>query len=66
MEVLNEKSIIDLKTINNCVKDYIESLSAIEMKALSVAIRELESSFSIEESIGFLNFKKNTIQHHKT
>jgi hypothetical protein len=43
MEVLNEKSIIDLKTINNCVKDYIESLSAIEIKALSVAIRELES-----------------------
>ena len=66
MEIFNEKSITDLKTINNYVKDYIESLTAIETKALSVAIRELESSFSIEESIGFLNFKKNTIQHHKT
>jgi hypothetical protein len=66
MEIFNEKSITDLKSINNCVKEYIESLTAIETKALAVAIRELESSFSIEESIGFLNFKKNTIQHHKT
>ena len=59
MEIFNEKSITDLKSINNCVKEYIESLTAIETKALAVAIRELESSFSIEESIGFLNFKKH-------
>ena len=66
MEINNEKSITDLKTINNGVKEYIESLNTIETKALAIAIRELESSFSIEESIGYLNFKKNTIQYPKT
>ena len=66
MEINNEKSITDLKTINTSVKEYIESLNTIETKALAIAIRELESSFSIEESIGYLNFKKNAIQYHKT
>ena len=47
MEINNEKSITDLKTINNGVKEYIESLNTIETKALAIAIRELESSFSI-------------------
>ena len=66
METYNVKSIEDLKTINNEVKEYIESLNVIETKALTVAIRELESSFSIEKSIGFINFQKTSTQYHKT
>jgi hypothetical protein len=62
----NIQSIEELKATNNAIKDYIESLSSIETKALTIAMRELESSFSIEKSIGFINFQKNTIQSHKT
>jgi hypothetical protein len=62
----NIQSIEELKAKNNAIKDYIESLSSIEIKALIIAMRELESSFSIEKSIGFINFQKNTIQSHKT
>ena len=60
------QSIEKLKANNNAIKEYIESLSSIETKALTIAMRELESSFSIEKSIGFINFQKNTIQSHKT
>jgi len=62
----NMQSIEKLKANNNAIKEYIESLSSIETKALTIAMRELESSFSIEKSIGFINFQKNTIQSHKT
>jgi hypothetical protein len=58
MESSNKKIISELKSTNNDVKEYIESLSSIEIKALTIAIRELESSFSIEKSIGFINFQK--------
>ena len=62
-----EESITILKEKSLAIKDYIESLNSIETKALTIAIRELESSFSIEKSIGFINFQKNTtIQSHKT
>jgi len=59
----NEKIIEELKAKQSNIKEYIESLNNIERKALTVAIRELESSFSIEKSIGFINFQKNTTQH---
>jgi prefoldin subunit 5 len=63
----NVESIEELKAKSNAIKDYIESLNSIETTALTIAIRELESSFSIEKSIGFINFQKNTtIQFHKT
>ena len=61
-----EQSIEELKAKSNTIKDYIESLNSIETKALTIAIRELESSFSIEKSIGFIEFQKNTIQSLKT
>jgi hypothetical protein len=57
-----EKIIEELKVTNNNIKKYIESLNSIERKALTIAIRELESSFSIEKSIGFIDFQKNIIQ----
>ena len=40
---------------------YIESLSKQEKKALEIAKEQLESSFCLEKSIGYLNYlqKKN-------
>jgi hypothetical protein len=62
----NEKIIEELKAKQSNIKEYIESLNNIERKALTVAIRELESSFSIEKSIGFINFQKTITQHNTT
>jgi hypothetical protein len=52
------------KTIKdtNLIEKYINSLSKIEKTALEIASKELETSFDIEKSIGFLEFKK----HHET
>ena len=37
-------------------KEYIESLSQQEKKALKIAKQQLESSFCLEKSIGYLNY----------
>ena len=43
-------------------KEYIESLSQQEKKALEIAKQQLESSFCLEKSIGYLNYlQKNKI-----
>ena len=41
------------------VQQYIEQLSDTEKRALKIAHRVLETSFDIEKSIGFLEWKKN-------
>ena len=41
------------------VEEYIKSLTPKEKKALEIAKDHLESSFSLEKSIGFLKFKAN-------
>jgi|TARA_B110000977_G_scaffold197019_2_gene278593 hypothetical protein len=41
---------------NNYIEKYKESLNSIEKKALTIAEKNLESSFDIEKSIGFVNF----------
>lgn len=59
-ETININSFIeDLKFKNANIRDYIDSLNTIEYKALEISIRELESSFSIEKSIGYINYIKN-------
>tara|TARA_Y100000389_G_scaffold69001_1_gene65584 strand:- start:39152 stop:39412 length:261 start_codon:yes stop_codon:yes gene_type:complete len=40
-------------------KKYIKSLNEIELIALIIAEENLESSFCLEKSIGFLNFIKS-------
>jgi hypothetical protein len=40
------------------IKKYIESLTAIELKAYEIAKTHLQSSFSIEKSIGFIEWKR--------
>jgi hypothetical protein len=39
--------------------EYINSLDDFEIQAMNIAKKMLESSFDIEKSIGFLDFKKN-------
>lgn len=51
-----ESTIANLKSKSTTFKDYIESLNTIEYKALTISIRELESSFSLEKSIGYIEF----------
>ena len=38
--------------------EYIKQLSKIELLAFQIAKEDLESSFNIEKSIGFLKWKK--------
>ena len=54
-----------LKSKNINIKDYIESLNTLEHKALEISIEELESSFNIEKSIGFIEYMKSN-EHLQT
>jgi hypothetical protein len=40
------------------VDKYLESLNDMERKAYNIAVSKLESSFSLEKSIGFIAWKK--------
>jgi len=52
---------MDSTQINVLVEKYITSLNAKEYKAYLIAKSHLGSSFSIEKSVGFLQWlKKNT------
>ena len=42
---------------------YLQSLNDIEKIAIEIAKEDLGSSFNIEKSIGFLNWKSNQNQH---
>ena len=61
MESNSELSNVEL------VKLYIESLNILEQKALIIAQQQLESSFNIEKSIGFIKFKEKLMEsfNHK-
>ena len=41
------------KTMNQYLKEYLEQLSDIEKTVLKIAQEHLETSFSLEKSIGF-------------
>ena len=55
-----EDTIQSLKLKNDNLKNYIETLNPLEYKALAISIRELETSFSLEKSIGFIDYIKST------
>lgn len=46
------------KEIKEIINEYIEQLTNSEKIAFSIAKENLESSFDIEKTIGFLNFIK--------
>jgi len=41
---------------NNLIKEYKKSLNELERKALIIAEKNLETSFCIEKSIGFIKY----------
>ena len=47
---------------NYLIEKYKNSLNELERKALEIAQKNLESSFCIEKSIGFLEFLKTINQ----
>jgi hypothetical protein len=44
-------------------KEFIEQLTPFQKIAYTIAINNLESSFSLNKCIGFLEYKEKTIQH---
>lgn len=47
------------ENLEQLISEYINHLDEFEKIALEVAKEQLESSFSIEKSIGFLKWKEN-------
>ena len=60
-----ESIVQGLKLKNNTIKEYIDTLNTLEYKALTISIRELETSFSLEKSIGYIKYCNsiNTVDH---
>ena len=56
METVNDNS---NNQDNILIHEYIESLTLQEKLAMEIAKKQLESSFSIEKSIGFIEFCKS-------
>ena len=46
------------KNNDDMIQKYIESLTTIELKAFEIAKSQLQSSFSIEKSIGFIEWTR--------
>jgi len=59
METKMDKSIESSAEIKNLIDKYISQLNDIEKKVLTIAQEHLETSFSIEKSIGFKQWLKN-------
>ena len=46
------------KNLDEKITKYIESLTVIELKAYAIAKAQLQSSFSIEKSVGFIEWTR--------
>lgn len=53
-----DSTTISMESIELLKQQYIESLSKKEKKAYDIAFHHLGSSFTLEKSIGFLEWKK--------
>ena len=54
----NQNNISD-KKLNNNLENYISQLTSIEKIVLEIAKKQLESSFDIEKTIGFIEWMEN-------
>jgi hypothetical protein len=67
MENTNSEELIQIiKSKNSSLKNYIETLNPLEYKALAISIRELETSFSLEKSIGYIKYTNTLNQSRKS
>lgn len=55
---VNDIDLIKISNTELLVLEYIESLNEDERKAMMIAKSHLETSFCIEKSNGFINWKK--------
>ena len=55
-------NMLDSYKTNKHVIDFVNSLDAASIIALNVAVEQLGSSFDIEKSIGFMEWKKKSSQ----
>ena len=53
-----DKDTTDKDTTEDLVQQYIAQFTPEQKKVHEIAIRILESSYSVEKSIGFIEFKK--------
>ncbi len=51
--------IIKKFTLETAITNYIATLNSTELEILELAKQQLETSFSIKKSIGFLNYIKS-------
>ena len=58
MESTNSESVSNIK-LKDLIEEYIDYLSNDEKIVMKIAEKQLQSSFSIEKSIGFLEWKNN-------
>jgi hypothetical protein len=58
MESTNSESVSNIK-LTDLIQEYIDYLSNDEKIVMKIAEKQLQSSFSIEKSIGFLEWKNN-------
>jgi len=49
----------NIQDIEKTIQKYMESLTEKERVALEIAKDHLESSFDMERSVGYIEFKKN-------
>ena len=54
-----DSSLNKILTQEELIEQYINSLNTIERQALNIAKNQLETSFNISKSIGYLEFVKN-------
>ena len=55
-------NMLDSYKTNKHVIDFVNSLDTASIIALNVAVEQLGSSFDIEKSIGFMEWKKKSSQ----
>lgn len=58
-ETANEEKVKKEKLEEEIIAQYIKQLDSFELHAIEIAKRILQSSFCLEKSIGFLEFKKS-------
>jgi hypothetical protein len=58
MENSDSESVSNIK-LKDLIQEYTDNLSIDEKIVMKIAEKQLQSSFSIEKSIGFLEWKNN-------
>lgn len=58
MENSDSESVSNIK-LKDLIQEYTDNLSIDEKIVMEIAEKQLQSSFSIEKSIGFLEWKNN-------